>query len=966
MPLPTRVSHIKDPELASFFSEEDPEKLFTDLQEIGHGSFGAVYFARNTRTGEVVAIKKMSYSGKSSNEKWQDIVKEVRFLRQVKYKNCIEYKGCYLREHTAWLSMEYCLGSASDIIEVHKKPLQEDEIAAICEDALHGLSYLHSNQRIHRDVKAGNILLTDNGTVKLADFGSASFLSPANSFVGTPYWMAPEVILAMDEGQYDGKVDIWSLGITCIELAERKPPLFNMNAMSALYHIAQNDPPTLGNSIEWSSAFRSFVETCLAKEPEQRPSSTQLCSHEFIRRDRVNSVILELIERTRRIVRELDNLNYRKMKKILMTDSFNLTKGEGGEEDPEDGVSDSVSESGDDVFGGKASQTNSIGSQHSIQDSIQSSSNCGSINSLPGPSSDFDNFSRDSRQHPYYCQANRGLPPMHSGYSSALDLTLGRPQDISLGYHSLKGPNNHDNYAMKMHNRGNRRKMSSGTSLSSYAEGPDNLEDQFKTIRPTSIVTRQAKEHESELREQFTGYKRMRRTHQKQLQQLETKLKAEMEELRQKLDKEYEQCVQTNAKDLDKLVQKHQAEVDRKQKASTAEEKKLVKAMSSRQDTEMKLFQQHQKREYKINKEQIKKDVDSTPKKEQDSVIRSRKESLQQQQQLAELELQREQRKHLDTDLRKLKARLVLAKHTQQQDQLREVLHKRQIIKEMEHVMGLRHHEQTQSLEYRHLKQIQNLRSDQMEKQFETELANQGEYNKRAQRELRKKHGLETKQQPKNLRAKEQSIKKQYHDACKIQMKQFKALQTQVLQTTAREKQKSVSKKMKEEQKRKMAILGEQYRMSSQEMLQSQSIRLSDTQQRECKELHETLKQELELLHAYQSKTRLLLDAQHSREKKDLQEWVSLRRARLEQRIEEDTVRLQSEKSERIRQLLDSQKTEVESFDAETLSMGFEMLTIEKITQTYEGRGPDGPLGNGGGYRYRSHSTSSGSYNSMS
>ncbi|MED6246801.1 Serine/threonine-protein kinase TAO3, partial [Ataeniobius toweri] len=96
-----------------------------------------------------------------------------------------------------------------------------------------------------RDVKAGNILLTELGQVKLADFGSASIASPANSFVGTPYWMAPEVILAMDEGQYEGKVDIWSLGITCIELAERKPPLFNMNAMSALYHIAQNDSPTL-------------------------------------------------------------------------------------------------------------------------------------------------------------------------------------------------------------------------------------------------------------------------------------------------------------------------------------------------------------------------------------------------------------------------------------------------------------------------------------------------------------------------------------------------------------------------------------------------------------------------------------------------------------------------------------------------------------------------------------------------
>jgi len=118
------------------------------------------------------------------------------------------------------LVMEYCLGSASDIIEVHKRPLKEEEIAAICEGVLRGLHYLHSLGRIHRDVKAGNILLTENGTVKLADFGSASIKCPANSFVGTPYWMAPEVILAMDEGQYDGKVDVWSLGITCIELGE--------------------------------------------------------------------------------------------------------------------------------------------------------------------------------------------------------------------------------------------------------------------------------------------------------------------------------------------------------------------------------------------------------------------------------------------------------------------------------------------------------------------------------------------------------------------------------------------------------------------------------------------------------------------------------------------------------------------------------------------------------------------------
>lgn len=159
---------------------------------------------------------------------------------------------------------------------VHKKPLREDEIAAICHDSLRGLEYLHIKSRIHRDVKAGNILLTENGTVKLADFGSASISSPANSFVGTPYWMAPEVILAMDEGQYDGKVDVWSLGITCIELAERKPPYFNMNAMSALYHIAQNESPQLNQSSDWSDLFRSFVSSCLRKNPAERPTSNSM------------------------------------------------------------------------------------------------------------------------------------------------------------------------------------------------------------------------------------------------------------------------------------------------------------------------------------------------------------------------------------------------------------------------------------------------------------------------------------------------------------------------------------------------------------------------------------------------------------------------------------------------------------------------------------------------------------------
>ncbi|XP_060679283.1 serine/threonine-protein kinase TAO2-like [Hemiscyllium ocellatum] len=372
-----RPGSLKDPEVAELFYKDDPEKLFVDLREIGHGSFGAVYFARDMRSSEVVAIKKMSYSGKQSNEKWQDIIKEVKFLQNLRHPNTIEYKGCYLREHTAWLVMEYCLGSASDLLEVHRKPLQEVEIAVITHGALQGLAYLHSHNMIHRDVKAGNVLLTEPGQVKLADFGSASIVAPANSFVGTPYWMAPEVILAMDEGQYDGKVDVWSLGITCIELAERKPPLFNMNAMSALYHIAQNESPVL-QSNHWSDYFRNFVASCLQKIPQDRPTSELLLKHVFVKRERPQTVIMDLIQRTKDAVRELDNLQYRKMKKILFQETRNGPASDPQEDDEEL-----------DACVGRTGTVNSVESSHSVPSmSISASSQSSSVNSLADASDD--------------------------------------------------------------------------------------------------------------------------------------------------------------------------------------------------------------------------------------------------------------------------------------------------------------------------------------------------------------------------------------------------------------------------------------------------------------------------------------------------------------------------------------------------------------------------------------------------
>uniref|UniRef100_A0A7N6AUA8 non-specific serine/threonine protein kinase n=1 Tax=Anabas testudineus TaxID=64144 RepID=A0A7N6AUA8_ANATE len=841
MPNSSRAGSLKDPEIAELFFREDPEKLFTDLREIGHGSFGAVYFARDVRTNEVVAIKKMSYSGKQSSEKWQDIIKEVKFLQRIQHPNSIEYKGCYLREHTAWLVMEYCLGSASDLLEVHKKPLQEVEIAAITHGALQGLAYLHSHNMIHRDIKAGNILLTEPGQVKLADFGSASIACPANSFVGTPYWMAPEVILAMDEGQYDGKVDIWSLGITCIELAERKPPLFNMNAMSALYHIAQNESPMLQSS-EWTDYFRNFVDSCLQKLPQDRPNSEELLKHAFVQRGRPESVLLDLISRTKDAVRELDNLQYRKMKKILFQEAHNGPTTEPQDEEEVCHVTFLT------VF------------PLSLSPCL--------------------------------------LTPFKGAYSSLEPHT--RPTEPQ--------------------------------SPPAQTPRPKRNREHFATIR-TASLTRQIKEHEqdSELREQILGYKRMRRQHQKQLMALENKLKAEMDEHRLRLDKELENQRNSFAQEMEKLIKKHQASMEKDAKTFSSDEKKFQQHIQSQQKKELNSFLESQKREYKLRKEQLKEELNenqSTPKKEKQEWLSKQKENFQHFQAEEEANLQRRQRQYLELECRRFKRRILIARHNIEQDLVREELNKRQTQKDLEHAMLLRHHESMQELEFRQLNTIQRTRVELIRLQHQTELTNQQEYNKRRERELRRKHVMEVRQQPKSLKSKELQIKKQFQDTCKIQTRQYKALRNHLLETTPKLEHKAVLKRLKQEQHRKLAILAEQYDHSINEMLSTQALRLDETQEAQYKALRIQLQQELELLNAYQSKIKMQTDAQHDREKKDLEQRVSLRRALLEQKIEEEMMSLQNERLERIRNLLERQAREVEAFDSESMRLGFSNMVL--------------------------------------
>lgn len=839
----------------------------------------------------------MNYSGKQSQEKRAEIDKEVKFLKELNHLNCIKYKGCYLKDYTAWLIMEYCLGSASDLLEVHKKALNEYEISTIMLDTLNALDYIHSKGYIHRDIKAGNILLTDDGLVKLADFGSISLTSPANSFVGTPYWIAPEVILAMDEGQYDIKIDIWSLGITCIELAERKPPLYNMNAMSALYHIAQNDSPTLNQqqqqqnqNQQWSQEFIDFVNKCLLKNPLDRPLANELLKHKFILNYSDRKVLIDLIRKTKEHVRELDNLQYRKMKKIIMCDTNTST-------------STSTSNA-------TTNSHNNIPNNNNNDDIISHTSECSSSQIIE----DINNDDLSSSQIGDYddeLNSNNNESSTINSTTSSIQSIQPR-QEKQHQHQSISSSINDNNYLIDIFKKQQQQQNQQHKLITNG----------FSTIKtPKTIITQQEQVTQRD-QQDVIEFQNLKRQHTKLLKELEIKLKQELEELKKKSEKEYNQQVQQYTKELDILCIKHQKDLEERQKYDLNEEKKLMQSIKELNSKELKHYINDLTHEYKRKKEDAKKTLQQQQQqlnnsKERDEHLKLIKEKLQIERKQKEDDKRKLLDLHLQEEYLKLKRKHLQLFHKLQLDINKQEIKQQKEITFKRHNLLKTHLNLTYSLKEKHLNLIQKSKQEYLDNEIKEELTSFTNYSSRRKRDLKKKHAYETKQHPKQLKQQEANIRKLYKHQYQTQNKQYKQYKEQILLQTPKELQKERLEEIKKEQNRKFSFLYEHYKTNVDAVYQQQNLKLTSTQQQEQDALNDDLDRQLSvLLNSHKQRKLQQLDS-FNKEKDLLLQDKLIKFKELDDKINLELIDLDNINNNRLIQLIDTQRLMLEHFDKE-------------------------------------------------
>nr|XP_018667615.1 serine/threonine-protein kinase 10 isoform X5 [Ciona intestinalis] len=640
---------------------ENPESQWEKVCELGDGAFGVVYKARHKVDGRLAAAKIIECR---AEEDLEDFAVEINILASCNHPNIVKLLDAFYFEMNLWVLIEFCDGGALDSIMLElERGLEERQIQVVCKKTCHALQYLHQNKIIHRDLKAGNVLLTMDGEVKLADFGVSALntrtMQKRDTFIGTPYWMAPEVVMCetFKDTPYNYSADIWSLGITLIELAQTEPPNHDLNPVRVLLRVAKSEPPTLDIPSRWSKEFSSFISRCLVKDPTKRASLSELLNHPFLTNISSPQPLVKLIAEAKADVTE----------EVEEPDEGNQT--------PEiNRRSAAISEASltqrnnSDASGASLNnhETDSIGSSglspfHDVDVASIKSSDSKDTKSLDAQSSPASTKVSDIIP---VSKVNEDSSSSEGSTSEKIDsdekLRNNSPTQASVGDKPENVPimtsqeeNLNNEKAEKLSIGETAEKISVGdnvsedgdqlTPLRSSSSSAHRIKNQHKTLKKTrryiidgvevtSTSTKviddwdfeNQKEKRVLRRQELQELRKLQRDEQRQIAALNTKLSSQLEQMTIKFEQEMANLKRRYVMEMDQMERGQKSQIEKLEQNQEHNRKELISTLKKEQDKERKQFFESLKMEQK----ELKFELERLPKQQRKEMSRRRKEEL--------------------------------------------------------------------------------------------------------------------------------------------------------------------------------------------------------------------------------------------------------------------------------------------------------------------------------------------------
>uniref|UniRef100_A0A7N6BNF9 non-specific serine/threonine protein kinase n=1 Tax=Anabas testudineus TaxID=64144 RepID=A0A7N6BNF9_ANATE len=615
----------------------NPNDIWEIVGELGDGAFGKVYKAKNKETGILAAAKVIETK---SEEELEDYMVEIDILAKCDHRYIVKLLDAFFHDNKLWIMIEFCPGGAVDATMLElDRGLTEPQIKVVCRQMLEALNYLHSMKIIHRDLKAGNILLMLDGDIKLADFGvsakNTKTLQRRDSFIGTPYWMAPEVVMCetMKDAPYDYKADIWSLGITLIELAQIEPPHHELNPMRVLLKIAKSEPPTLEQPHKWSQEFKDFLRKALDKNPETRPTAAQLLEHPFVSSVTSNRPLRELVaEAKAEVMEEIED-----------------NREEGEEDDPPSLPHSEVSEEHVDITTNLQEMPKipvSVANGHSSAPgpAVTPTPSCTtSLESTPCPELN-GSLIRETPERTSIGENGQSISPYINGgiinkrfsYSSGSMASESMDMSIHKGNISMSARETRITNSPTL--KRTRKFVVDGVELSvttSKIIGDDEKKDE-----EMRFLRRQ------ELREL--------RLLQKEEHRAQAVLNSKLETQRDQMLKRFDQEMNAKKKHYDlelENLEKHQKQtIERMENDHSVKLKEETKRIKVEQERELHRFQEQQKQQ----KKELKQSVDKLPRNQRKDTLKQRMNAFQEKKIREEEMFFSNQKEHLDTTLKRI------------------------------------------------------------------------------------------------------------------------------------------------------------------------------------------------------------------------------------------------------------------------------------------------------------------------